>query len=105
MLHPVCRHPSLCTAHADERALRNIIIHAIDIRIGVVNNVMLELPDKTITTQRVKCKTKQVVHLLIRGIAAMVGIVHYIKPDASHCKTKRATKQYVHPYRQRKEQY
>ena len=64
MLHPVGGHPGLRAAHTYERTLRNIIIHAVDIWVSVMNNVVFELPDKTVTTQCIQCKAKQVVHPL-----------------------------------------
>ena len=48
MLYPVRRHPGLRAAHTYKRTLGDVIIHAIHIRISMVNNVVFELPDKTI---------------------------------------------------------
>jgi hypothetical protein len=46
MLYPVRGYPALCAAHTYKWALCDIIIQTIYIGIGVMDNVMLELPDK-----------------------------------------------------------
>src|SRR5258706_10532505 len=46
MLKPVSRYPFLSRTVSHYRALRNIIIHPIYIRVGMMNNIMLEFPDE-----------------------------------------------------------
>ena len=83
MLYPVRGYPALCAAHANKRALGDIIVQAVHIWIGMMDDVVLEFPDKTVTPQCIQCKTKQLVDFLIRRIAAMISIMHHIESNAS----------------------
>jgi len=91
MLYPVGRHPGLRAAHADKGALGNIIVDPVDIRIGVVNDVVLLFPDEIITAQGIQRKAEQLVHPFTGGIAAVVGVMHDIKSDTGKYKPQNQT--------------
>ena len=71
----------------------------------MMNDVMFELPDKTITPQSIQREPEQVIYPLIRWIASVIGIMHYIKTDAGRCEAEQATENDDHPNGQWKEYY
>ena len=56
MLETMCRYPFLRGTLSHDRAFRNIIIDSIYVGIGMMNNIMFELPDKCITSQGIQGK-------------------------------------------------
>jgi len=50
MLQAVRGYPGLCTAHPDKRTFSYIIVNAIDIGVGMMNNIVLLFPDEAITS-------------------------------------------------------
>ena len=89
MLHAMCRYPLLRPAHPDKGALGNIVVNTFDIGVSVVNDVVLLFPDEIIAAQCVQRQSKCVIDPFTGGIAAMVGIMHYIKPYACEYEAKK----------------
>lgn len=81
MLQPVCRNPALGTAHADKGAFSNIVVNAVDIGIRMMNDVVLLFPDEIIAAQGIQREAKQFVYPFTGRIAAVIGIMHDVKPD------------------------
>ena len=81
MLQPVCGHPYLRAAHTDKRAFGNVVVNAVDIRVGMVNNIVFLFPDETISAKGVQRKAECSIDPFAGGIAAMVGIVHDVESD------------------------
>lgn len=76
------RRPFLTFAVTHEGTLGDVIVETIYIRIGMMDDIMFEFPDKGIASQRIKRKPHQPVDPFPAGIAAVTGIVHDIKTDA-----------------------
>ena len=81
MLQTVSRYPELRTAHTYKRAFSNIIVNTVDIGVGMVNNVVLLFPDEIIAAQGIQREAKQFVYPFTGRIAAVIGIMHDVKPD------------------------
>src|SRR5215831_16012098 len=104
MLVSVYRHPLLCGALTQKNALCNIIINAIDVSIGMMNDIVFLLPEESITTHCVKRKSEQIIYPFFAGKASMAGIMHDIKPDTGKNESKHAAQQEADHYGQMKNQ-
>ena len=82
MLKTMQVQPFLRGTLAKKGAVGNIIVHTIDIGIGMVNDIVFELPDEGVAAQCIERKPHQVIDPAARGIAAMTGVVHDVEPGA-----------------------
>ena len=94
VLDLVGRNPLLGAAHPDEGTFGDIIIHAVHIGIGMVNDVVLLLPHKAVAAQRIQGITQELIDPAVGGIAAVAGIVHDIEADKRQHKAEQTAQQY-----------
>lgn len=87
MLHPVSGYPALRAAHPDERAFGDIVVDPVDIGVRMMNDVMFLFPDEIISSQGVQRKAHELIDPFTGRIAAVVGVVHHIKPNTGEDKS------------------
>ena len=87
MLDAMCRDPGLGAAHPDKRAFGDIVVDAVDVGIGMVNDIVFLFPDEIIAAKRIERKSKELVDPFTGRIAAVVGVVHHVEADTGEYKT------------------
>src|SRR5450432_4474457 len=92
MLEAVSGDPFLRGALPHQGTFGDIIVDPIHIGIGMMDDIVLELPYKGITAQCIEGKSHQVVDPAFGGIAAVTGVMHDIESRAGEHKSQdRAT--------------
>ena len=104
VLKAVCRHPFLGGAHAHEGTSIDIVIHTIDIGVGMVDDIVFEFPDKGVAAEGIEGEAHDVVDPFFAGITAMAGIVHDIEADAGQQEAQQAAAYNADRYGQGHEQ-
>jgi hypothetical protein len=83
MLETVGPYPFLRFTVSHHRALGDIIINAVNIRVSMMNDIVFEFPDESISPEHVQTEPHQIIDPGFFGVGAMAGIMHNIKADAA----------------------
>jgi hypothetical protein len=75
-MHPF---PGLAFTMAKQRTLGDVIINSIDVRISVVKDVVLHLPNGRIAAECIHGQAEDVIDPFVAGETAMASIVHHIE--------------------------
>jgi len=89
--------PGLCAAHPEQRTVGQIIVHTVDIGVGVVNNIVFDLPEKGIAAKRIHGEAHQLINPLAAGETFVAGIVHHVESRANEPKAKEESEQQANP--------
>src|ERR1041385_5781418 len=87
MLIPVNGLPIFSGSHAKYTTWADVFINFVNIRIGMVKNVMLHFPVECISSNEIQRKTKKIIHPGLLRIRTMVSVVHNRKTDARNTYT------------------
>jgi hypothetical protein len=81
----------------EEHTSIQIVVHTLNIGVGVVVYHMLLLPEVGITAQEVKGVGHHIIHFGVAGIASMRSIVHDIKTYQCHAAAEKYAEQQSQP--------
>ena len=84
MLEPVDPVFLLLGVDTEKRLDVNVVVHAFDVRVGMVNEVVLDLPQVAAGAHQVQAAGHHTVQAFVLRIAAMRGIVHDVETDSGH---------------------
>src|SRR5687768_11997063 len=82
----------------------DIIIYSVDISICVMDNVVLHVPHKAVSTEYVQRKCRKMVHEFVFAKTSVSTIVHYIETDRGNNSTQQNAFKNS-PYRSRSKEY
>ncbi len=78
-------HPFLCAALPQQPAVGNIIVDLVNVCIGVMDDIVFDLPNKGVTSQRIHRQAHYIVNPFFFREAVVAGVVHDIERDAYQC--------------------
>ena len=67
---------------ANEGRKVDVFVHAVDVGVRVVNDVVGDLPDVTVGADEIEAQAKQVVDIGVVGVRAVECVVRHGEPDA-----------------------
>lgn len=89
--------PGLCAAHPQQRTVGQIIVHTVDVGVGMVNHIVLDLPEKSVSAKCIHGQSHEFIHPLAAGKTFVAGIVHHVESRANKAKSKEKSEQQANP--------